>query len=87
MSLKCEKCGHEPAGRDCLNCGETVPRRANYCPHCGADLPAEMEESEGQQTGRRLCPDGDCIGILNADGRCVVCGRKTGKAGKADAAA
>jgi hypothetical protein len=24
---------------------------------------------------RRLCPDGDCIGLLGADGRCKVCGR------------
>jgi hypothetical protein len=24
---------------------------------------------------RRLCPDGSCIGLLGADGRCRVCGR------------
>ena len=24
---------------------------------------------------RRLCPDGACIGVLGADGRCGVCGR------------
>ena len=24
---------------------------------------------------RRVCPDGACIGIINADGRCSVCGR------------
>jgi len=24
---------------------------------------------------RRLCPDGSCIGVLDADGRCKVCGR------------
>ena len=75
MSLKCEKCGHEPAGRDCPDCGERAPRWADYCPHCGAGRPEEMEESGGQ-TGRRLCPDGDCIGILSAEGRCVICGRK-----------
>ncbi|HMF39552.1 MAG TPA: hypothetical protein VKQ32_02600 [Polyangia bacterium] len=24
---------------------------------------------------RRLCPDGNCIGIIGSDGRCRVCGR------------
>jgi hypothetical protein len=24
--------------------------------------------------GRRLCPDGSCIGIIGGDGRCTVCG-------------
>jgi hypothetical protein len=24
---------------------------------------------------RRLCPDGACIGVIGADGRCGVCGR------------
>jgi hypothetical protein len=24
---------------------------------------------------RHLCPDGACIGVLDADGRCKVCGR------------
>jgi hypothetical protein len=29
---------------------------------------------------RRLCPDGACIGIIGADGRCRVCGRTAGGA-------
>src|SRR5262245_3787888 len=24
---------------------------------------------------RRLCPDGACVGVIGADGRCKVCGR------------
>src|SRR3990170_3139005 len=24
---------------------------------------------------RRLCPDGSCIGVIGADGRCKVCGK------------
>ena len=32
--------------------------------------------SEGKfDPHRRLCPDGACIGIIGADGRCHVCGR------------
>ena len=71
MDLKCEKCGHEPAARDCPACGEPAPRWARFCPHCGAGLP---EEEAGTPGDRRLCPDGNCIGILDKAGRCVICG-------------
>jgi hypothetical protein len=33
---------------------------------------------------RRLCPDGSCIGVIGADGRCSVCGRNA--AGQPDLA-
>ncbi|HEV3031058.1 MAG TPA: hypothetical protein VG319_05410 [Polyangia bacterium] len=26
-------------------------------------------------TRRKLCPDGACVGVIGADGRCRVCGR------------
>jgi predicted amidophosphoribosyltransferase len=71
MILKCEKCGYEPPSRDCPACGETAPRWAGFCPHCGAGLPREAELTQGN---RRLCPDGNCIGILDESGRCVICG-------------
>jgi hypothetical protein len=35
-------------------------------------------------TARRLCPDGSCIGVIGADGRCKVCGRSTGDAAPGD---
>jgi hypothetical protein len=76
MSLECERCGHEPAARDCPACGEPTPLWARFCPLCGADQPPEETGAETEITGnRRLCPDGNCIGILNDDGRCVVCGQ------------
>lgn len=28
---------------------------------------------------RRLCPDGNCIGVIGPDGCCKECGRKVGK--------
>jgi hypothetical protein len=30
---------------------------------------------------RRLCPDGSCVGVLGADGRCSVCQRPAGAGG------
>lgn len=39
----------------------------------------EMEEESSFDSGtRRLCPDGACIGVLNAEGVCGECRRKFG---------
>lgn len=27
---------------------------------------------------RRLCPDGNCLGLIGANGRCKLCGREAG---------
>jgi hypothetical protein len=29
---------------------------------------------------RRLCPDGACVGVIGADGKCSVCGRTEAEA-------
>jgi len=34
-----------------------------------------MSEGTFNPAQRRLCPDGSCIGVVGADGRCRVCGR------------
>jgi hypothetical protein len=34
-----------------------------------------MEETKFDPKRRRLCPDGACIGLIGADGRCNECGR------------
>jgi hypothetical protein len=31
---------------------------------------------------RRLCPDGSCVGVIAADGRCSVCRRSAGSGGE-----
>jgi len=36
---------------------------------------------------RRLCPDGSCVGVLGADGRCSVCQRPAGAGGESPAEA
>ena len=30
---------------------------------------------------RRLCPDGSCVGVIGASGRCRICGREQDAAG------
>jgi hypothetical protein len=36
---------------------------------------------------RRLCPDGSCVGVLGADGRCSVCQSPAGAGGESSAEA
>jgi hypothetical protein len=44
-----------------------------------ADEPLEAAPEDGGSAGfdagRRLCPDGACLGVIGAGGRCSVCGR------------
>ena len=37
---------------------------------------AKAAPGAGFDPTRRLCPDGDCIGVIGADGVCTVCGKK-----------
>jgi len=42
----------------------------------GARVPAvAASSSPGEWSSRQLCPDGNCIGVIGADGTCRVCGR------------
>ncbi len=79
MTLECENCGFEARSQTCSACRERVPAWAKFCPLCGAGLRSEpAPEVTGDpfsMENRRLCPDGNCIGILGADNRCVVCGK------------
>jgi len=78
MNFACESCGHTPESSVCAQCSEQVPLWAKYCPFCGESLMAASAPVEGDpfsMENRRLCPDGNCIGILDAGGRCVVCGK------------
>jgi hypothetical protein len=36
---------------------------------------ARAGEGDEEFDARQLCPDGNCIGLLGADGKCKVCGR------------
>lgn len=38
--------------------------------------PAETGSASGFDAARRLCDDGNCVGVVGADGVCGTCGRK-----------
>jgi hypothetical protein len=40
------------------------------------DADTKSASSGGFDPSRRLCPDGSCIGVIGADGKCTVCGQK-----------
>jgi len=37
---------------------------------------SDAAPGEGFDAGRRLCPDGGCLGVIGAEGRCNVCDRR-----------
>jgi hypothetical protein len=46
---------------------ETLPRTLGDVAH--------VDDGASFQPGRRLCSDGNCLGVIGADNRCSVCGR------------
>jgi len=78
--MLCEKCGEEVDLVKCLRCGETLLRLGSFCYKCGAELKASTHEAakdseESDFSKRVLCSDGTCIGVINEEGICKVCGK------------
>ena len=75
-SGRCKECGRTASGKV-----EAVSAPAFDAEPEEADLePAEagvveLEGDGGFDSKRKLCPDGSCVGVLGADGRCKVCGQ------------
>lgn len=75
----CEKCGSETETVKCIKCGEEIAKLGPYCYLCGAGL-SEKTATEAETDGadfenRILCSDGTCIGVINEQGVCKVCGK------------
>jgi hypothetical protein len=43
--------------------------------HAGEGGGERVRERDDDENDRALCPDGACTGLLDADGRCKVCGK------------
>jgi hypothetical protein len=68
---KCSACGAvDPAGPPAEGSNSAAPPPAETPEP--APVPAE---TDGFDPNRRLCPDESCIGLLDENGRCKVCGR------------
>ena len=85
--MLCEKCSGEIEAVTCRNCGKDVMALGEFCYCCGSAL-RQQDQSPGgkERTGqdspdiidfssRILCSDGACIGVVNEQGVCKVCGK------------
>jgi predicted amidophosphoribosyltransferase len=64
----------------CQRCGETILRLGSFCYKCGIELEAPDQDAAADQeetdfSKRVLCSDGSCIGVINEEGICKVCGK------------
>jgi hypothetical protein len=82
--MKCTHCGQPMGTRVCPSCqGETL-QESTFCHRCGVRLesvapPAEnvsAADPEDDFSKRILCSDGTCIGVINEQGFCKVCGKR-----------
>ena len=80
--MLCDKCGQEIETCICPKCGQNVLRLGHYCYLCGGTVGPEPErevppepEDDIDFAHRILCSDGTCIGVINAEGVCKVCGK------------
>ena len=78
---RCKECGR-PGGDDPAGVPDAVPPMSPDDATDPEASPADAIPSEGHEdteadhwANRRLCPDGNCIGVIGADGRCKECGR------------
>ena len=73
-SGRCRECGLQAGATAVAPSPQELP--AALEPEEAVPEAAEPAEPAGDfDAGRRLCPDGDCLGIIGANGRCTVCGR------------
>jgi len=71
----CEKCGLETEAAQCSACGKEILKLGSYCYLCGAELLKTIEVEDTDFDNRVLCSDGACIGVINEQGVCKVCGK------------
>jgi hypothetical protein len=71
--IRCPKCDYEFPTSICESCGTQNVKESSYCCRCGMEL-AEKETPVDWEN-RKLCSDGACIGVINEQGVCNICGK------------
>lgn len=78
--MKCPHCHQSLGDQVCPACAAELWPNSNFCHQCGVSLkstaPTPGEDEEGIDFSKRiLCRDGTCIGVINEEGFCKVCGK------------
>jgi hypothetical protein len=77
--MECEKCRENVETILCRGCGTMVIRLGPFCYACGERLQnistVETDTDDLDFSSRILCSDGACIGVVNEQGICKVCGK------------
>ncbi len=82
---RCTECGRraDPVSEQASSGNDAPPSEDRHTASRLAPAIAEiegtaerMEPADDDWQSRRLCPDGNCIGIIGPDGRCNICGRR-----------
>lgn len=77
--MLCEQCEKELETTTCGECGAVVLKLGRFCYSCGKELdesrPASGETEALDFSSRILCSDGTCIGVIDENGICKVCGK------------
>jgi hypothetical protein len=77
--MECPHCHQALPFLLCLKCGKETPEGGRYCSHCGILIERVTEKGKSAEeddfSKRRLCSDGTCIGVINEQGACNICGK------------
>jgi hypothetical protein len=86
----CEKCDQEIKVIQCEGCGQEIHDFGPFCYLCGHRLGTPLGSHNGSQdilsnenvdpdsidfSTRILCSDGSCIGVIDDNGKCKICGK------------
>ncbi len=73
---RCKECGRPEEGpSEQHNPPPVVAAAAAEPPVAAAVAPAASKDPDDDWAQRRLCSDGNCIGVIGPDGRCKECGK------------
>ena len=70
--MKCPRCDETLPFVLCPDCRGEILEKSLYCSWCGHPI---QKEEETDFSERKLCSDGNCIGVINEQGRCNICGK------------
>jgi hypothetical protein len=74
--MECPHCRQALPFLHCSECGGETPEGSLFCFKCGKPVKHEESgEKEMDVSERVLCSDGNCIGVMNEQGVCNVCGK------------